>query len=231
MENNDETAVNRWADARLGALDQDREWRPDLARGWALLRERQIEEHHRTQKHVWIAATAVALCAALIAIPATRAIVEHWMTARNLPGPSVVYIQPEGRKIAPDFTLIDASGEPVSLSSERGKVILLNFWATWCAPCKTEIPWFVEFERTHKKAGFEVVGVSLDDDGWKSVKPFLEEKRVNYRMVVGDERVTGLYGGVPSLPATLVIDRSGRIAAVQAGPYNRNEIDAVLSEQ
>jgi thiol-disulfide isomerase/thioredoxin len=87
---------------------------------------------------------------------------------------------------APDFSLTDANGFRVKLSDDRGKVVLLNFWATWCGPCKIEIPWFIEFENIYKNRGFAVLGVSMDDDGWRAVKPFLREKAVNYRVVLGD---------------------------------------------
>src|SRR5579885_3150755 len=81
-------------------------------------------------------------------------------------------ITPESkRKPAPNFTLKDANGDPVSLADYKGKVVLLNFWATWCGPCKVEIPWFVEFEQKYKDRDFAVLGVSFDDDGWKSVRP------------------------------------------------------------
>src|ERR1700723_1449294 len=77
------------------------------------------------------------------------------------------------RKAAPDFSLTDANGSPVKLSDYKGKVVLLNFWATWCGPCKIEIPWFMDFEQTYKDKNFAVLGVSLDEDGWDSVKPYI----------------------------------------------------------
>jgi len=116
-------------------------------------------------------------------------------------------------KPAANFSLKDANGDQVTLANYKGKVVLLNFWATWCGPCKVEIPWFVEFNKTYKDSGFAVVGVSLDDDGWKSVKPYLAETKIDYT-VVGDDIVSKSYGGVDSLPATFIIDRDGRIAFV-----------------
>ena len=117
------------------------------------------------------------------------------------------------RRAAPDFTLPDISGEPVRLSDFRGQVILLNFWATWCAPCRVEIPWFVEFQRAYRDSGFTVLGVSLDQDGWKSVAPYIEDKKINYRVMVGDAKIAQVYDGLESLPTTLIIDKTGRIAA------------------
>lgn len=121
------------------------------------------------------------------------------------------------RRSAPDFALTDAAGSSVRLSGYKGKVVLLNFWATWCGPCKIEIPWFVEFERTYGSRGFAVLGVSLDEDGWASVRPYIEQKKVNYRVVVDDGAIAKQFGGVESLPTTLLIDRDGKIAAEHVG--------------
>lgn len=127
------------------------------------------------------------------------------------------------RQIAPDFTLKDATGRTVRLSDYRGKVVVLNFWATWCGPCKIEIPWFMEFEQKHKDQGFAVLGVAMDDDGWDAVKPFLESQRINYRVVMGTPEIGELYGGVESLPTTFMIDREGRIAQVHVGLVGKRE--------
>ena len=138
------------------------------------------------------------------------------------------------RKPAPDFSLKDVNGKSVKLSDYKGKVVLLNFWATWCGPCKIEIPWFKEFETTYKNQGFAVLGVAMDDDGWEAVKPYIKEKEVNYRVVVGTEQVSLLYGDVESLPTTFVIDREGRVASVHIGLVSKgdyaNEIKQLLTD-
>jgi peroxiredoxin len=127
--------------------------------------------------------------------------------------------------MAPDFTLIDASGQSIKLSESRGKVVLLNFWATWCAPCEQEIPWFVEFQRANEGRGFTVLGVSMDEGGWASVKPYIGR----------NDGVAGLFGGLQTIPLTVIIDRYGRIAAIHAGLCRKdeyeNDIRAVLNEK
>ena len=134
------------------------------------------------------------------------------------------------RKKAPDFALKDANGRTVHLSDYRGKVVLLDFWATWCGPCKIEIPWFEEFERENKDKGFAVLGVAMDDDGWDAVKPFAKERGINYRIVLGNDQVADLYGGLEALPTTLLIDRDGNIAAVHIGLSGKNEFANSIQE-
>lgn len=129
------------------------------------------------------------------------------------------------RHDAPDFALKDAEGKTVHLSEYRGKVVLLDFWATWCDPCRLEIPWFIEMQRKNKDRGFEVLGVSMDDEGWEVVKPFVKTVGVNYRVLIGNDQTTELYGGVDSLPTTFLIDRQGKIAAVHIGLASRKDFE------
>jgi len=114
-------------------------------------------------------------------------------------------------------------------------VVLLNFWATWCGPCALEIPWFIEFEQQYKSRGFEVVGVSMDDDGWAAIKPYVSEHKLNYRVLLGDDSVSQLYGGVDALPTSFVIDRDGKIASVHVGLAGKDEyleeIQSLLGEK
>ena len=125
------------------------------------------------------------------------------------------------RHPAPEFALKDADGKVVRLEDYKGKVVLLDFFATWCGPCKIEIPWFMELERKNKDRGFSVLGVSMDDEGWEVVKPFLADLGVNYRVVIGNDSTAQLYGGVDALPTTFLIDRNTRIAAVHIGLASR----------
>jgi peroxiredoxin len=135
----------------------------------------------------------------------------------SAPKPAQTAVEHPDRKIAANFSLADASGAQVKLADYKGKVVLLNFWATWCGPCKVEIPWFMEFNKTYKDKGLAVLGVSMDDDGWKSVKPYLAEKKMDYTVVVGNDQVAQSFGGIDSLPTTFLIDRDGRIAFAHMG--------------
>lgn len=136
---------------------------------------------------------------------------------------------PAERKSAPEFALKDAAGKTISLKKYRGRVVLLDFWATWCTGCKQEIPWFTEFEKRYKKKGFAVVGVSLDEGGWGILKPFLARNRVPYRMVLGDDATARRYG-ITNLPDTFLIDRDSRLAAAYIGGLvDRDNIEANIN--
>jgi peroxiredoxin len=134
------------------------------------------------------------------------------------------------RRAAPDFALKDAEGKLVHLSDYRGKVVLLDFWATWCGPCKIEIPWFMDFQRQNQEKGLVVLGVSMDDEGWEIVKPYLARMKVNYRVVIGNDHTAQLYGGVDALPTTFLIDREGKIAAVHVGLADRKDFENGIDE-
>ena len=129
------------------------------------------------------------------------------------------------RKPAPEFELKDADGKTVRLSDYKGKVILLDFWATWCGPCKIEIPWFIQFERQYKDKGFAVIGVAMDEEGWTVVKPFISELAINYRILQGNDSTAQLYGGVDALPTTFLIDRDGKIVATHVGLAGKDDFE------
>ena len=133
----------------------------------------------------------------------------------------------ESRKAAPEFTLTDSKGAPLKLSDYKGKVVLLDFWATWCYGCGLEIPWFVEYQKKYKDSGLAVVGVSMDDDGWGVVKPFIEAKEINYAVVLGNQDMAKLYK-VQSMPVTFLIDREGKIAASYFGMVDRAGCEAKI---
>jgi cytochrome c biogenesis protein CcmG/thiol:disulfide interchange protein DsbE len=104
-------------------------------------------------------------------------------------------------------------------------VVLLDFWATWCHGCKEEIPWFAEFQQRYGKQGLQVIGASMDDDGWKAVKPFLATASIPYPMIVADQAMAARYH-IETMPDAFLIDRKGRMAAVYAGLVDRENIEA-----
>jgi len=173
---------------------------------------------------VYVVRISAAVVAALLALPGCS------------PSPRTVRaatVKPDKeRKQAPDFTLKDANGHTVRLSDYRGKVVLLDFWATWCGPCKIEIPWFQEFERQYKDKGFAVIGVAMDEEGWNVVKPFAQHMSINYRVVVGDDTIGDLYanGGIDALPTTFLIDRGGRIASIHVGLSSKSDFEDDIQE-
>lgn len=133
------------------------------------------------------------------------------------------------RKTAPDFTLSDSKGASIRLSDYKGRVVLLDFWATWCGGCKVEIPWYMEFQSKYQDSGLSVIGVSMDEDGWKSVKPFLEKTPMNYSVVVGNPDLAKLYD-VDSMPMTLLIDRDGKIAASHVGMVDKDAFESEIQK-
>ena len=151
-------------------------------------------------------------------------------------------VPPAKRQAAPAFRLADASGKLVQLADYRGRVVLLDLWATECGGCKVEIPWFMEIASKNKAHGLDVVGVSIDmlyedlktpAEAWARVTPFVQSHRVNYTILMGDDDLTKSYY-ITALPATYLVDRQGRIAAAYVGLVNRDNLEtnirSVLAE-
>jgi peroxiredoxin len=134
-------------------------------------------------------------------------------------------------KTAPDFELKTLDGKTAKLSDYKGKAVLLNFWATWCEPCKIEMPWLVDFHKQYGSQGFTVLGVAMDDDAdskdWvqKDIRKFAEEKQVNYPVLLGSNKVGDAYGGVNFLPEIFYIDRNGKIVQHAIGLKGKGEIE------
>src|SRR5438552_8418802 len=126
---------------------------------------------------------------------------------------------------APDFTLQSLDGKNMSLSDLRGKAVLLNFWATWCGPCKIEMPWFIELQKQYGSQGLQIVGVAMDDSSKEDIAKFANDMGVNYPVLLGKEAVGDAYGGVPALPETFFIGRDGKIVDKIIGLKGKAEIE------
>ena len=111
------------------------------------------------------------------------------------------------------------------MSGYKGKVVLLDFWATWCGGCKVEIPWYVEFDQKYRDKGLAVIGVSMDEEGMKVVKPFLAQKNIQYPVVIGNDELAKLYN-LTSMPMTLLIDRDGKIAVSHTGIVDKGSFES-----
>ena len=133
--------------------------------------------------------------------------------------------------IAPDFSLKTLDGRAVKLSDFRGKVVLLNFWATWCAPCRVEMPWLVELYKNYQSQGFEIMGVSVDDPGeQRAVAKYVKEMNVNYTILLGTNPVADLYGGARLLPHTFFISHDGKIIKSFIGLRDKSDLEAAIRE-
>jgi thiol-disulfide isomerase/thioredoxin len=131
---------------------------------------------------------------------------------------------------APDFSLESLDGKTTRLSDFRGKAVLLNFWATWCGPCKIEMPWFVDFQKQYGTQGLQIVGVAMDDASKEDIGKFAKDMGVNYPILIGKEAVGDQYGGVPALPETFLIARDGKIVDKIIGLRGKAEIEDAIKE-
>jgi len=138
---------------------------------------------------------------------------------------------PEGPKkgaIAPDFTSTDLKGNQVRLSSFKGKAVVVNFWATWCEPCKIEMPWLVDLQKKYGPEGLQILGVAMDDADDAAIRQFSVKMGVNYPVLKGTEAIADLYGGLDGLPATFFVDRSGKIADKAVGLMSKSVIEDAI---
>jgi len=182
----------------------------------------------------WILATLSALALALLTLPVPLPLFDHVDAGIEASGASGTQACPANAKPANlNFTLKDTNNKDVNLASYKGKVILLDFWATWCGPCKIEIPWFIEFQKKYGKDGLQVVGVSIDDTLDK-LKPFVNQYKMNYTVLQGldHDDVQDAFGPMFGVPVTLVISRTGKVCLKHVGlgskPDFENAIKSLL---
>jgi thiol-disulfide isomerase/thioredoxin len=152
-------------------------------------------------------------------------------------GDAVEYRSPLVGKAAPAFTLEDMQGKKISLESYRGKAVLVNFWATWCGPCKIETPWLIELRNKYEWQGFEILGVDTEGDdlketdvaGWAKDKTeiakFVEQERMPYPVLLDGDSISEPYGGLDALPSSFFVDRNGNVVAAQMGLTSENDIE------
>jgi len=168
----------------------------------------------------WIAAAAAAAGLAAVAISGVGG------QAKPAAGPASAACDPNAKPANLNFTLKDVNGKDVRLSSYKGKVVLLNFWATWCGPCKIEIPWFNEFQQKYQEKGFVVLGISADDTV-EQLRPFVTQYKMSYPVLVGlgREDVQEALGPVWGLPTTLLISRDGKVCQTHMGLVKKAEFE------
>lgn len=229
MDKNNEESLSRWVNSHMATLNPSAEWQPNVRQGLEHLKTRRDTGTRRLGTWALAAFAAAAACVCLLIFPTSRTVIHgFWGRNTHLGMVNVGRVSADVKaQSAPDFALSDVTGADIQMSSYRGKVVLLNFWATWCGACEIEIPWLIEFEKEHKDSGFAVIGVSMDADGWKAVKPFLDEKQINYPVVIGNDSIAESYG-VVNMPMTLIVSRDGKIAAASVGILDKNACEAEI---
>ena len=168
----------------------------------------------------------------VIFVVASMLLAGHFISQRHAAAPlgaALTSADPAGRA-APDFELKSIDGKSYKLADLRGKAVLLNFWATWCPPCKIEIPWFIELQKQYANQGLIVVGVAMDDDTNKQkvVKDFADQMKIDYPILLGTDQVADQYGGVDALPTTFFIGRDGKIVRRVMGLAGHSEFEEAI---
>ncbi len=136
----------------------------------------------------------------------------------------------QSKQKAPDVSVTTADGKTLKLSDLKGKVVVINFWATWCPPCRAEIPGFIEVYDKFKSKGLEIVGISLDQKGWDVVKPFIKKQSIPYPIAIDDGKIASKFGKIGSIPTTYFIDKKGIIVKDHVGYMSKEDFMKVVKE-
>jgi len=137
---------------------------------------------------------------------------------------------PQTKPKAPNFRLRSINGGVIELAKLKGRIVVVNFWATWCGPCRAEIPGFLEIYKAYESKGLEIVGIALDQSGWDVVKPFVQKYKIRYPVVLGDRKVVYDYGGIQAIPTTFIVDREGNVVGGQRGLLPEKQLEKMLKE-
>ena len=174
----------------------------------------------------WSVAAASCLALAILTLNADPDWPFHGAAASGVQAPTGSACPANAKAANLNFTLKDIDNKDVKLASLKGKVVLLDFWATWCGPCKIEIPWFIEFQNKYGKNGLQVVGVSVDDTVEK-LKPYVANAKMNYPVLQGldHDDLQDAFGPMFGIPVTVVISRDGRICAKHVGLSSKDAFE------
>jgi len=236
-----QASVDSWVETRLEAIAPVGDWEPDAAACLGLLHARRRALRARRLRGM---AVSIAAAFIFLSVPVTRAFGARCLEACAYATSRVVQLwradEPEATRpksvgatigdLAPDPLGTTSDGAALSLGSLHGRVVMVNFWATWCAPCRTEMPALDALHARYGGQGFDVIGISLDEGGWSAIKSFLDTQRVSYPIVLGTDDVAAGYGGVATLPATFLIDRRGVIVAKMVGPLRDGAYDSLIEK-
>jgi thiol-disulfide isomerase/thioredoxin len=170
-------------------------------------------------KPIVLAGIAIIAVAALLALTAAQ---KRSTSTNEIPSASTSSIS------GPAWELKSMDGKLVKSADFAGKVVILDFWATWCGPCRMEIPGFIELQKQYAEKGLVVVGVSLDQEGAPVVKSFMDKAGINYPVVLGDETIVNAFGGVEGIPTTFIIDHDGKIVRKHVGYTDKAEFEAEI---
>lgn len=179
-------------------------------------------QHNRSASLLAVSLLAVGL----VGLPGLACAADTKKAAAKPPDAVKTFVDTSTLAAAPDFKLLDLAGKSTSLADYKGKVVILDFWATWCGPCRMEIPHFIELQKIYGEKGLEVVGVSLDQGGKKDVEPFAKAKSINYDMLLGNNEVAMAYGGVKGIPTTFVLTQDGKIYKKYVGVRPRETFES-----